>query len=943
MNMLLCILTFCVLQMMVDAQITISADKSLPRDGETVNLICSISSFIVPATWSVSTTGLSLTVCPPSGSCQPPNNAARYTYSATASSIGVTITSFNSMQDTFGWRCQHGTNSAVYVIKPVVPVTTVQLTNTSGEILTSIVNVIREGFTFILCSTAPRGSRPRATFRWYNKPVNRSPVLIGNQSISSTPNPIMVPGQLASDLVISYSTLNLMSVPLYQNIFCEARDEASTGNYTQSVDVQINVVYPPVVQVFPKYPVYNVIEGLLNFVFNCNIIEANPLPQSNGYSWLHRSLVIQGQNSFSYTIASVQKSHSGEYRCTARNDYGSGTSNSLALDVQYPPSIQGLTSPYKVIEYQPINVTCQVSSNPPPNQISWSPSGEGSVPSRLYYSSVSIKNRGIYSCTAQNTMTPTVGEQQTGMSTNQIHVDVLYPPYMSGMNSSYKVIEYQPLNVTCQVSSNPPPDKISWFPTGEGSVSSILYFSSVSRNKSGNYSCTAQNTMTPTVGGQQTGMATSQTQVDVLYPATITEFLAKDNITEIMENSTFHLYCHVDSNPYSVISLTFGDVLKSMIRDSSELTYNATAGCLNSGKYICSATNSIMNGVTVSAEVNLNVQCSPRLDFRKIISFEYYKALNDNITLEVSVIAYPEPTNIMWYHRAADTHLWERLLNQSISSTGLHSNISVHLGSQRDFGDYLVNMSNSFGIYELVFHVIPEKITETPPTFQVGPIAGGVASGAIVAVICIILVIILLRRRNQGKKEGPSLKLEGSSKDINRHESGLVENPVYNTTSQGFGPSTSNGTTVTEYAAFVKPKKKVALVEDSSKLYAQVEQRNTKGMKGAAKGKQWKGSRGDIHENIDMEGTSTNVDCKYENSRAEACDENVYENPGTITSNNPMVNKGGLLYADLMMDPPTTRNGKVVVQGIENHTEYAEIAYGMRGKPLPDNVGKKDE
>ncbi|KAK3608745.1 hypothetical protein CHS0354_010467 [Potamilus streckersoni] len=894
MNVFMCIVRFTFLQMAVDAQVTISADKSLPRDGETVNLTCSIPSFTVPASWIANSTGVSLTICPPSVLCQPPNDAARYTYSATASSISVTITPFKSENDTFGWRCQHGSKSVVYVIKPVVPVTTVRLTDTLDESLTSTLNVIRGGIAYIRCSTAPRGSRPRATFRWYSRTVNQSPVLIGNQSISSTPGSIIVPGQPASDLLISYSTLTQAGATMYQNmyIFCEARDEMSTGNYTQSGEAQLNIVYPPSVQLSPNYSIYNVTEGTQNFVFTCNITEANPLPLSNGYSWLHKSVVMQGQVSSSYAISIVQKPHDGEYKCTARNDYGSGTSNSLTLNVQYPPLIQGLTSPYKVIEYQPLNMTCEVSSNPPTDQILWSPSGEGSVPSKLLLSSVSRNNSGTYSCTAQNTMTPTAGGQQigrntsqiyvdvlyppsiqgltspykvienqslnvtckassnpppnqtswspsgensvpstlyfrfvsrnksgtytctaqnimeptgggkqtgtntsqievdvlyppliqglnspykvieyqplnvtckaisnpppdqiswspfgeglvpsilyfisvsrnnsgtysctaqntmrpttsggqqTGMNTSQIQVDVLYPPYIWGMNSSYKVIEFQPLNVTCMASSNPPPDNISWSPIGESSVPSMLYFSTVSRNKSGTYSCTAQNTMTPTVGGQQTGMATSQIQVDVMYPATITEFLAKDNITEMMENSTFQLYCRVDSNPYSVISLTFGDVLISMIRDSSELAYSATAGCLNAGKYICNATNSIMNGVTASAEFNLKVQCQPRHDFRKNISVEYYRALNDNVTLEVSVIAYPEPTNIMWFHRAVETDLWERVLNQSFSSTGLHSNISIHLGSQRDFGDYLVNMSNSFGTYELVFHVIPES------------------------------------------------------------------------------------------------------------------------------------------------------------------------------------------------------------------------------------------
>ncbi|KAK3600263.1 hypothetical protein CHS0354_039077, partial [Potamilus streckersoni] len=118
MNILVCFLIFNSLLSIVEAQLIISADKSLTRDGETVNLICSIPFFTVPASWSVNSTGETLTVCLPSGPCQPPNDVAKYTFSATEASISVTITSFNSMQDTFGWKCQYGSNSVVYVIKP---------------------------------------------------------------------------------------------------------------------------------------------------------------------------------------------------------------------------------------------------------------------------------------------------------------------------------------------------------------------------------------------------------------------------------------------------------------------------------------------------------------------------------------------------------------------------------------------------------------------------------------------------------------------------------------------------------------------------------------------------------------------------------------------------------------------------------------------------------
>ncbi|KAL3837259.1 hypothetical protein ACJMK2_022627 [Sinanodonta woodiana] len=504
---------------LANAQVTISANKSLPRDGDTVNLICNIPSFIVPASWGVYTSGVpvSLTNCPPSGPCVPPNDAARYIYSATGSSIGVTITSFNSMQDTFGWRCQHGKSSVVYVIKPVVPVTTVQLTNTSDEILTSTLNIVRGGIMYIRCSTAPHGSRPPATFQWYSRTVNQSPVLIGNQSISSTPGSIMVPGQPDSDLLISYSTLTQTGAKMYQNmfIFCEARDEMSTGNYTQSGEVQLNIVYPPMVQLSPNYSVYNVTEGTHNVVFTCNIIESNPLPQSDGYNWFHKSLIIQGQTSSSLTLASVHKSDDGEYRCTAKNDYGSGASNSLALNVQYGAEIVNLTAKDSnvVNENSSASFQCYVESNPLPT-VTWAKEGNntvlitetGVIQSQFRIESAQCIDMGNYSCTAYNGIGSAVKETVQLFVKCHPRTDFRFPPetkiYRKPHTAAilrYTVISY-PLPIftwTFLANGNESRDLPASVIQHDGIHQSELSFTSLDIDNFGYYLVTANNSVYP--------------------------------------------------------------------------------------------------------------------------------------------------------------------------------------------------------------------------------------------------------------------------------------------------------------------------------------------------------------------------------------------------------------------------------------------------------------
>ncbi|KAL3860929.1 hypothetical protein ACJMK2_007024, partial [Sinanodonta woodiana] len=204
----------------------------------------------------------------------------------------------------------------------------------------------------------------------------------------------------------------------------------------------------------------------------------------------------------------------------------------------------------------------------------------------------------------------------------------------------------------------------------------------------------------------------------------------------------------------------------------------------------------------------------------------------------------------------------------------------------------------------------------------------GVAVGAVVflSIIVAIVGIMLYRRRDQKPhNDGMPLEPDARSEGISNRDSGLVDNPLYETT-------------VAEYAAVVKPKKNV-VVADHSNLYAQVNNINKTKKKGEAKVKQGKMTREEAYENIDLEGKSSTANSEYEESRqtrTETFDGTIYENPGTVASYSPLVNKDGILYADL--DLPTTKNRQVIIRGIENRTLYADIAYGKSGKPFTENA-----
>ncbi|KAK3590637.1 hypothetical protein CHS0354_013671 [Potamilus streckersoni] len=580
----------------------------------------------------------------------------------------------------------------------------------------------------------------------HNGPCNES----GNLCISQNVTVLMVFGQLF------FTTGSMLyTAQRYDNgmtLACEAYN--GFGSTQRSDNLKLIIYHPPTICSLQS--VYRVIEKqTLNLT-----CQANSNPQPSHISWFPSGEVYS--TSILY-FNSVSRNNSGNYTCTALNNMtstdgvqrtGSDT-KWIEVDVLYPPFIFSPTSPYKVIEYETLDVTCQVIGNPTPDKIFWSSSGEAYF-SRLYFKSVTRNNSGNYTCTARNIMTPGVGAPQIGSDTRQIEYTVTDPATVFVQTEVYKVIENHTLDVPCQIFSNPPPDQIFWFPSGEASDPSRLYFKSVSRNNSGNYSCTARNTMTPSVGGQQKSSDTREIAVDILYPSAITEFTAKDN--ELFENSSLQLQCRVDSNPYSVISLYHGDNLKFRVQDTYELKYTSTVGCLDAGIYTCRANNSLMNGDTVSADAHIKVLCKPGIP----TEFEINGRAHDSVTLEWTpgfpgsnpqyfFIEYRRLPDVKWL-TASPASEDTNLKKQYYTVYGLQQETSY------EFQMFAINKVGPSAYTNVIngttSGIIGEYKTNSTP---IVPLVGGVL-GAIAVAVIVIVASNFGKRRGCCKKN--STKLE---------------------------------------------------------------------------------------------------------------------------------------------------------------------------------------
>ncbi|XP_046546386.1 sialoadhesin-like [Haliotis rubra] len=417
------------------------------------------------------------------------------------------------------------------------------------------------------------------------------------------------------------------------------------------------------------------------------------------YRWLHNGTVF---SSGAVLQGQADRSKTGSYRCQPSNTHGSSDSVTVSVDVQYPAEViletQGSATcrPHRVyVGQQNVQLTCRVTAaNPAVTSYTWThnssviQSASGGV---FTISSVSRTSGGSYTCQGRNSL--------GGSTSSPVTLEVQYGPSVSVAASTQTVTEGQTLTATCSVDSKPAA-AVTWTRKDGGNFTpqtgSTLTISNIQRSQAGTYVCTATNTLSPCGGTSVVRSDSVEVTVDVQYPVTINMFTANSlsGSVTVNESDPATLSCQVDSNPRSVIRLLNGTEELTRADNSLTATYRLeSADCRQRGNYSCTATNNI--GAPVSQRVELLVKCSPRLDGTVSQQLKYAARLGGDVTVSVSVLAYPLPT-----------FTWSRSISTTQDLTGSSSPVSdisvtarLHLTNlqQQDFGDYSLTVDNGVG------------------------------------------------------------------------------------------------------------------------------------------------------------------------------------------------------------------------------------------------------
>ncbi|XP_073331621.1 B-cell receptor CD22-like [Pagrus major] len=361
-----------------------------------------------------------------------------------------------------------------------------------------------------------------------------------------------------------------------------------------------------------------------------------PLPGHLHYVWYKNGQIVQGETSDSY---SGSFKYSDSFSCAVE-----GHENSCSPSL-YAPQLPAVSvSPSaEIVEGSSVTLNCSSDANPAANYTWYKKNGDPdlqplSKEPQLVFSSIQSSDSGEYYCTAEN---------ELGRRTSEyISIDVTYapkPPSVS-VSPSAEIVEGSSVTLTCSSDANPAAN-YTWYKENYKLLQSpegSYYFTSISSEDGGNYSCKAQN---------QYGQNSSSLFIDVQYAPKLPSVSVSPS-AEILEGSSVTLTCSSDANPaanYTWYKKNGDPDLQPLSKDPK--LYFSSIQSSDSGEYHCTAENEL--GRRTSEIISIDMTYAPKLPSVSVSpSAEIVEG--SSVTLTCSSDANPA-ANYTWYKESEDS------------------------------------------------------------------------------------------------------------------------------------------------------------------------------------------------------------------------------------------------------------------------------------------------
>uniref|UniRef100_A0A3Q1GZB2 Ig-like domain-containing protein n=1 Tax=Anabas testudineus TaxID=64144 RepID=A0A3Q1GZB2_ANATE len=220
--------------------------------------------------------------------------------------------------------------------------------------------------------------------------------------------------------------------------------------------------------------------------------DANP---AANYTWYKSDTHLKSiHEEPQFVFRSIKSSDSGQYYCEAGNKLGKSRSESVSIDVKYPPNLPSVSlSPSEIVEGSSVTLTCSSDANPAA-KYTWYKSDTHlksiHEEPQFVFRSIQSSDSGQYYCEAGNKLGTSRSES--------VSIDVKYRPNLPSVSvSPSEIVEGSSVTLTCSSDANPAAN-YTWYKENEESPKAsgqIFTITDIRAEHSGNYYCEVQNSV----------------------------------------------------------------------------------------------------------------------------------------------------------------------------------------------------------------------------------------------------------------------------------------------------------------------------------------------------------------------------------------------------------------------------------------------------------------
>lgn len=312
-----------------------------------------------------------------------------------------------------------------------------------------------------------------------------------------------------------------------------------------------------------------------------------------------------------------------------------------------------------MIEGEDVSLTCDVDAKPPVQNVRWMRGGDFIQTTRtLSLRDVSLDDAGRYICQADNNLGHP-GEAE-------VTVDVLYPPSVSV--PPYKDVSAgENVRVTCNVTSNPQPDRVYWTRVGDSQFHEArqdLQLRNASSIDHGEYVCHAITVLSPSGADKIVLQGNATVFIRVRHAPGKNSYILPSQPVAVEGKSTV-LTCGADPPGYPETRYRWWR--EDTIMEIGENFTIPITSRQHEGAYHCQPFNSMGNGSVVSAR--LRVFQAPRIT-EGLKPTAVYRRERTDLRLSCRAQGKPKPI-AKWFKDDVELKEVDGLYTMQVNSTEL--------------------------------------------------------------------------------------------------------------------------------------------------------------------------------------------------------------------------------------------------------------------------------